>query len=66
MPTKGGLDEWNRKMEALRLLFKNYGKAIEFISSLTAPCEKHTPIINEILETDKRVREGLGIENQQL
>jgi hypothetical protein len=64
MPTKGGLDEFNRKMEYLRLLLKNYNKAIVFIASLTAPCEKYTPIINEILETDKRVREGLGIENQ--
>lgn len=66
MPTKGGLDEWNRKMEALSLLLKNYNKAIGFISGLTAPCERFAPTINEILETDKRVREGLGIENQQL
>ena len=61
MPTKGGLDEFDHKMEYLRLLLQNYAKAIKFISSLTAPCERFAPTINEILETDKRVREELEI-----
>jgi hypothetical protein len=60
MPTKGGLDEFNRKMEALRLLLSNYNKAIEFISVLTAPCERYAPTINDILESDKKIKEGLN------
>jgi hypothetical protein len=64
MPTAKGLDEYQKFMDALGELFSNYNKSIRFISGLTAPCEKYTPIINEILETDKKVREGLGIENQ--
>jgi hypothetical protein len=60
MPTKHGLDEWDRKMEYLRLLLKNYNKAIGFISGLTAPCEKHAPTINDILEADKKIKEGLN------
>ena len=65
MPTKDGLDEFNRKMESLELLISNYNKSIEFISSLTAPCERFAPTINEILETDRKIREGLnGIDQE--
>lgn len=60
MSTKGGLDEFNRKMEWLRCLLKNYSQAIEFISGLTAPCERYAPTISDILETHKKIKEGLN------
>lgn len=63
MPNKG-LDEFQRYMDGLTELCRNYNKAIGFIRGLSAPCERFAPTINEILETDKKVREGLGIENQ--
>lgn len=60
MPTAKGLDEFQKYADILEELVKNYNKSIRFISGLTAPCEKYTPIINEILAKDKEIREEIG------
>lgn len=62
MPTKG-LDEFQKYMDALTELCQNYNKAIGFIRGLSAPCEKLTPTINEILAKDKEIREVLHVED---
>jgi hypothetical protein len=59
MPTKG-LDEFQRYMDGLTELCQNYNKAIRFIRGLSAPCERFAPTINDILESDKKIKEGLN------
>lgn len=58
MPTNsGGLDEWNTKMEALRLLIQNYDRAITVLKGESS--EEDFELYKQILADDKKIREVL-------
>jgi hypothetical protein len=58
MPTKGGLDEFNRKMEWLRALIANYDRAIKVIKGEKS--EDDFELYKLVLEEDKKIWEGLN------
>lgn len=62
MPAKG-LEEFQKYADMLEELVENYNKAIRLISGLTAPCDGLTPIITEILATDRKIREVMKVED---
>lgn len=57
MPTNG-LDEFDHKIEALKLLVKNYNRAISVIKGNAN--ENDFENYKKVLEDDKKIREGLN------
>lgn len=52
------LDDWNQKMEALKLLIQNYGQAIKLIKGTDSDYDFE--LYKQVLADDEKIREVLN------